>query len=129
MVPPVLLGAVPDHLIPVTGVEVHVDVRHRDPGRVEESFEEQVVLDRIEIGDPEAVRHGTTRRRAAARTDPDPDVPGVADHVPGDQEVRGEPHALDRVQLELDPIDRGLRDRGPPALLRALHRQVVEVVV
>src|SRR6478752_899205 len=50
VVPAVLLRRVADHLVPVAGVEVHVDVGHRDARRVEEALEQQVVLDRIEVG-------------------------------------------------------------------------------
>ena len=39
----VALGGVADHLVPVAGVEVHVDVGHRDAARVEEALEQQVV--------------------------------------------------------------------------------------
>ena len=53
MVPAVLLRCVPDHLVPVSGIEVHVDVGHRDPLRIQKTLEEEVEFERIEIGDPE----------------------------------------------------------------------------
>ena len=88
VVAPVAFGRVADHLVPVAGVEVHVDVGHRDPGRVEEPFEEQVVVDRVEVGDPEAVGDRAARRTPPPRADPDPGLTGMADQVPGDEEVR-----------------------------------------
>ena len=33
-------------------LEVHVDIRHRDSVRVEETLEQELVLDRVQIGDP-----------------------------------------------------------------------------
>jgi len=51
----VALGCVLDHVAPVALVEVHVDVGHLDAARVEEALEEQVVLDRVEVDDLEAV--------------------------------------------------------------------------
>ncbi len=63
----VALGGVADHLVPVAGVEVHVDVGHRDAARVEEALEQQVVLDGVEVGDPQGVGDGAPGRRPAAR--------------------------------------------------------------
>ncbi|MEL7156953.1 MAG: hypothetical protein AAFN30_10180, partial [Actinomycetota bacterium] len=50
MIPAVALGGVANHLVPVAGVEVHVDVGHGDARRVEEALEQQVVLDGIRVG-------------------------------------------------------------------------------
>ena len=57
---PVLLRRVANHLVPIPRVEVHVDVGHRDAARIEEALEQQVVADRVEIGDPQAVGDGAT---------------------------------------------------------------------
>ena len=48
---PVLPPDVVDHLAPAFEAEVNVDVGHRDTLRIQESFEEQVVLERTEVGD------------------------------------------------------------------------------
>ena len=102
------LCGVADHLVPVAGVEVHIDVRHRDTGRVEEPLKQQVVLDGIEVGDPEAVGNRTPGGRTTAGTNPDASVAGVDDQVPGDQEVGAEPHVLDDVQLKHQTIGDGI---------------------
>ena len=47
----VLLGDVADHALAAADREVDVDVRHRLAGRVEEALEEQVVGERVEVGD------------------------------------------------------------------------------
>jgi hypothetical protein len=57
VVPPVPLGGVADHLAPVAGVEVHVDVRHLAAAGVEEPLEEEAVAERVEFDDAERVRH------------------------------------------------------------------------
>ncbi len=124
----VALGGVADHLVSVPGVEVHVDVGHRHATRVQESLEEQVVLDRVELGDPQAVRHSTSSGRPAARPDTDPSILGVLDEVPHDEEVAGEPHVLDDLELVGQPLDRRRRQLVAPALPGALPREVVEVV-
>ena len=123
----VALGGVADHLVAVTRVEVHVDVGHRHTTRVEEPLEQQVVLDRVEVGDPQAVRHRAAGRRATARADADVGVTSVLDQVPRDQEVRREPHVVDDLELVAEPLDRIVRDLVAPALLGPLPGEVLEV--
>jgi hypothetical protein len=53
---PVLARDVIDHLAAPALTEVDVDVRHRHALGIEEAFEQQVVMDRIDIGDAEAPR-------------------------------------------------------------------------
>ncbi len=52
----VLLGDVIDHALAAGDGEVDVHVRHRLAVGVEEALEQQVVADRVEVGDLEAVR-------------------------------------------------------------------------
>ena len=68
----VLLGGVADHVAASTLVEIQVDVRHRDPLGVEEALEQQSVLDRVELGDPQRVGDERAGCRPPARPDPDP---------------------------------------------------------
>ena len=46
-----LAAHVIDHLLAFAEAEVDVDVRHADALRVEEALEQQVVLQRIDVGD------------------------------------------------------------------------------
>ena len=99
----VLLGDVVDHALAAGHGEVDVDVRHGLSARVQEALEEQRVADRVEIGDVQAVGDERPGGRPAARPDRDAVGAGEADEVPHDQEVVGEAHLLDRLQLELEP--------------------------
>ena len=88
--------------------------------RVEEPLEQQVVANRVQLGDAQAVGDRTAGGRAPPGTDPDVLVAGVLDQVPGDDEVRRVPHRLDRGQLVLDALAHlGLED-GTPAHVGAL---------
>ena len=127
-VPPVLLGRVADHLVPEAGVEVHVDVRHGDPARVEEALEQQVVADGVEVGDVEGVGHGAPRRAPPARPHPDAVVLGVLDEVPHDEEVGAEPHVRDDLQLVGQALGGLRRQRPAPPPLGPLEGQVAQVV-
>ncbi len=127
VVAPVALGGVADHLVAVSRVEVHVDVGHRDTTRVEEPLEQQVVLDRVEIGDPQAVRHRASSSRSSSRPDPDAGIAGVLDQVPRDEEVRREPHVVDDLEFVAEPLDRIVGKLVAPTLLGAFPREVLEV--
>ena len=129
VVPAVLLGRVADHLVPVAGVEVHVDVGHRDAARVEEALEQQVVADRVHVGDGQAVGHGAAGRAPPARADPDAVVLGVLDQVPHDQEVRAEAHVGDDLELVAEAVGHLGRERLAPALRRPLEGQVAQVLL
>jgi hypothetical protein len=82
----VAVGRVADHLIAyresksmsMSGIEIRL---------VEKRSNSRVVLDRVEVCDPQAVGDRAPCRRAATRTDPDAAFAGVTDEVPGDQEV------------------------------------------
>ena len=70
-------------------------------------------------GFPLPSRHAGARRAAPARPDPDPLLARVAHEIPDHEEVRGEPHVPDGVELVLDPIDHVGGGLGAVALARA----------
>ena len=61
----VLLRRVADHLLAPVVREVHVHVRHLPPLDVEEALEDEVVGERVDVGDAEAVENEAGRRRSA----------------------------------------------------------------
>ena len=95
----VLLGDVADDLAPATLVEVDVEVGHRHALGVEETLEDQAVLDRVEVGDPHGVGAHGPGAGPAAGSDPDAVVLGPVDEVGHDEEVTGVPLADDDVLL------------------------------
>ncbi|CAB5067676.1 unannotated protein [freshwater metagenome] len=124
----VTLRCVADHLVPVPGVEVHVDIGHGHTAGIEEPLEDQVVLDGVEVRDPEAVRNRTARRRAPTGTDTDPGIAGMLDEVPHDQEVRREPHVRDDLELVRETLYHRWCEVVAPTLAGTLPREEVEVV-
>ena len=63
----VLAADVVHHLAPAGIAEVHVDIRHADPLRVQKALEVQAVLHRVDVRDVQAVADHAARRAAAAR--------------------------------------------------------------
>ena len=124
----VLLRRITNHLVAVSRVEVHVDVGHADSARVQEALEQQVVLDRIEVRDSEAVRDRTTRSRSTTRADPNVVFLGIANEVPHDQEVRRESHVADHLQLIRQPVGDFLGQFRSPTRLGPFECEVCEIV-
>ena len=100
----VLLGDVVDDPLPAFDREVDVHVGHVLAGGVEEALEQQPVAQRLDVRDPEAVGDERACRRAAPGADRDAVVLREADEVGDDEEVVGEAHLVDRLELEPQPI-------------------------
>ena len=126
-VAPVLLGDVVDHALAALDREVDVHVGHVLAGRVEEALEQEPVAHRVDVGDLEAV--GGERAGGAAAAGPDRDAVALRepDEVGDDQEVVGEAHLADRLELELEPLVSSGVERAV-ALREALLAQLDEVV-
>ncbi len=62
------------------------------------------MLERIQIGDTQAVRDERAGARAAARADGDPVLARPPDEVRDDQEIPGEPHLTDNIELHAQPL-------------------------
>ncbi len=99
----VFRGHVVDDSIPAIHAEVHVEVRHGHALGIEEALEQQVVADRIEVGDAQAVGHERARTGAAAGPYRHAVLARPADKVGDDQEVPGEAHLTDDIQLAAQP--------------------------
>ncbi|MGY3265119.1 hypothetical protein ACVWZN_001192 [Lysobacter sp. HA35] len=96
---PVLARDVVDDFVAAIHAEVDVEVGHRHAFGVEESLEQQVVRQGVEIGDAERPRDQRARTGTAARTDRNALLLTPVDEVRDDQEVTGEPHLDDDVEL------------------------------
>ena len=76
-----------DHLTAASLIEVDVEVGHRGALGVEESLEDQAVLERVEVGDLHDVGAHGARTRPATGANPDAVLLGPADEVGDDEEV------------------------------------------
>ena len=128
MVRPVLPAHIVDDLLPPADAEVDVDIRHGHPLGVEEPLEVQIILQGVDVGDVQAVRHHGPRRRAPARPHGDLLALGIADEVGDDEEIVHEAHLPDHGHLILELLQI-LRRLVRIAAGEALHAQLLEVGV
>ena len=91
----VFLRDVIDDLAAAAHAEIDVDIGHGDALGVEEALEEQVVLERIDVGDAQRVADEAARSGAATGTDGNFLRAGVMNEIPDDQEVAFIMHLLD----------------------------------
>ena len=99
--PAVLAGDVVDHFSAAVHAEVDVDIGHGDAFGIQEALEEERVLQGIDVGDLHGVGDERSGGGSAAWSDGNVDLAGVLDEVPDDEEVAGELHLLDAVDLAL----------------------------
>ncbi len=85
----VLARDVLDDLAAAPFAEVDVDIGQRHALGVEEALEDQVEVDRVDVGDPQAVGDEAAGSRSAPGPDRNALLARVADEVPHDQEVPG----------------------------------------
>ena len=99
MVRAVFLGDVFDHLAPAVVAEVHVDIRHGLALDVQKALKDKFVADGVKVGDAHGIGHQAAGGRAAPRPHGDALVLGPVDEVGHHQEVAGEAHFAQHVQL------------------------------
>src|SRR6185503_1745771 len=96
-------GDVVDDVASTADTEVDIDVGQRHATGVQEPLEEQVILEWIDVGDVETVGDERACRRASSRPDRNRVLLGVTNEVPNDEEVTGETHLLDHLDLAREP--------------------------
>ena len=110
-------------------VEVDVNIGERNTVGVQETLEQQVVGDGVDLRDAEAVGHGRSGGRSAARTHRHVQLLARgAYEVLHDQEVARETHRLHNVQLEFQPFLLLFGQLLAVAPVRTVHRQLGQIV-
>ena len=112
-------------LAPAVDAEVHVNIRHGDPLRVQEAFKEQAVFDGVHIGDMQAVADHAAGGAAPAGANGDAAALGEADEVRNNEKVVHKAHFVDHIQLIIQLLVH-LRPVGE-ALLKALLAELAEI--
>ena len=83
----ILLTYIVNDLLPAVVAEIHINIRHGNPLRIQESLKEKVVSDGIDIRNPKAVGHNAACGGSPARPHRNAVASGIVDKVPHDQEI------------------------------------------
>ncbi len=90
------------HLSATVIIKVHINIRERYTVRIEESFEQQVILDRVDLRDAKTVCHDTSGCRSSSGTYRHSEFAACYIYeVLHNKEVTGKTHGLHYIQLEL----------------------------
>ena len=110
-------------------IEVGIDIGEGDTVGVQETFEQQVVLDRVDLGDPQAVGHSRTGSRTTSGTYRYAQFfAGCFNKVLHNKEVSGEPHCLHNVQLEIQTFPDFFRQIFAIAFSGSVVGQFLQIV-
>ena len=126
---PILFSDPFQHCTATIVVKVNVNIRHGNTIRIQKTFKQQVILNRINIGNRKRIGHCTARSRTTSRTDNHPQLTGRSNVILHNQEITGETHLLDRFQLEGQPLlDFIGHCRTRPTLFCALPCQMCQEI-
>ena len=88
-----------DDLATAFHTKIHIDIRWADALGIQESFENQAVSERVNVGDAEHVGDERTGGGSAARPDRDTLFLRISDKVPDDEEIANESGFFDHREL------------------------------
>ncbi len=95
----VLPGDVFDHFAAAPHAEVDIDVGHGHALGIQKALEQQIVLQRIDVGNLQRVADQAPGGRTASRPHRDSLGARMADEIPHDQEISGVAHLLDHLDF------------------------------
>ena len=95
----IFVGHVTEHFFAPVDAEISIDIGHRLSFWIQESFEQQVESNRIDVCNAQAICHQTASSGASAWSDWNAFVAGVLNEIADDEEVRGKVHILNYFQL------------------------------
>ena len=104
----IALGHVFDDFATPIHAKVDVDVGHGLTAGVQKAFEQQAILQRVEIGNPQGKTHQTAGCGAATWTDGDAVFLGPPDKVGDDEKIAAEPHVADDAHFETKALPIGV---------------------
>ena len=99
MVIAVFAADIVEHLVAAGVAEIHIDIGHTDALGIQEALKIKAVLHGVDLGNIQAVGHHAARGAAAAGAHRDPGLLCVVHKVGHDQEIIGEAHFFDHIQL------------------------------
>ena len=114
----ILAGAILDDLAAPGILDIDVDVGHRDAIGVQETFEQQVVFQRVQVGDIERIGDDGACRRTSARPEDDTLALAPVDEILDDEEITVVAHLLEHAELHIETLQLGFVEQCPYLIVR-----------
>ena len=105
-----------DDLIATPIIEVDINIRKAHAVRVKEALKQQIVADRVDIGDANAIRHGRSRGGTPTGAHTDSHVPRGTSKILNNQKVTRIAGALNRLEFKVESVFYFGRNLRIPAL-------------
>ena len=110
-------------------VEVHINIGQRNTVGVQETFEKQVVFNRVYLRDSQAISYSRSCRRTTSRSDRDIEfLAGRPNKVLHNEEVSRETHGFHNMQFELDTFARFLVQYITVSFSGSFQSQLLQVI-
>ena len=117
-----------EHIATPVVIEIDIDIREGDTVGIQETLKKEVVFNRVDFGDFEAIGYRRTCRGATTGTHRHAHVARCLDEVLHNEEVARETHVFDGCKLEIEAFAVFLVDFAP-YFLRAFIHKVAQIVV
>ncbi len=127
-----VIGTVPandilDDLLTLFVAKINIKVRHADAFGVEEPLKQQLIPDRIDPGNTDAIRTQTAGAGASSRTDRYVVLARILHKIVDNEIIIHVPHPLDGFHFVFQPPNRRRIGRVPIPALQALVAQPTEI--
>ncbi len=101
---PIHVANMLNHPIPPFHTEIYIKVWHRYPLGIQEALEQQVILQRIEVGNPQRVGDQRTTARTATGAHRNVVLLSPGDKFHHNQKVTGEAHLVYDIEFKLQAL-------------------------
>ena len=110
-------------------IKVGINIRQRDTVRIQETLEQQIVFNRVDLGNSQTISYSRTGSRTTARSYRNAQFfPGSPDKILYNQEVTRETHRLHDMQLEVQTFLDFVRQWITIAGLCSFIRQLGQII-
>jgi len=104
MICAIFLPDVLEYLAATRFAEIDINIRRRNSIRIQETLENQSVLQRIDVGNAKNICNERTRSRPTTRADRNAALFGEVDEIPNNQYVTDESGLLEYPKFIIEPL-------------------------
>ncbi len=104
-------------------IKIHINIRQRNTVGIQETFEQQIVCNRVYFSDTQTICYGRTCRRSTSRSHRHIQFfTRGTNKILHNQEVTGKTHRLHNMKFEFDPFLHFLTQYFSITLMRTFQR-------